>query len=281
MKAIIVHGGAGDIKRKDEVPERIEACKTSASKGFQKLLQGNSSIDAVVEAVKYLEQHPLFDAGVGSYLNEEGFVELDAAIMDGFSLKIGAVAGIRHVKSPVELARMIMEKSKHSFLIGEGAEKFARLNGLEIVSNEYFFSERAKKIFENRYGDTVGAVALDDSGHITVAVSTGGTAFKMVGRVGDSPIVGSGFYANNFYGAVATGIGEEIMKAVLSFRIMLYIDKGLTEASNKAIEDLSAVGGHGGLIALDQNGNFAFPHNTEGMFYAYIKEGMNGPEAGV
>lgn len=281
MKAIIVHGGAGDIKRKDEVPERIEACKTSANKGFQKLLQGNSSIDAVVEAVKYLEQHPLFDAGVGSYLNEEGFVELDAAIMDGFSLKIGAVAGIRHVKSPVELARIIMEKSKHSFLIGEGAEKFARLNGLEIVSNEYFFSERAKKIFENRYGDTVGAVALDDSGHITVAVSTGGTAFKMVGRVGDSPIVGSGFYANNFYGAVATGIGEEIMKAVLSFRIMLYIDKGLTEASNKAIEDLSAAGGHGGLIALDQNGNFSFPHNTEGMFYAYIKEGMSEPEAGV
>lgn len=281
MKAIIVHGGAGDIKRKNEVPERIKACKVSAEKGFKTLLKGGSSIDSVVEAVKSLELHPLFDAGIGSYLNEKGFVELDAAVMDGLTLRIGAVAGLRHVKSPVELARVVMEKCKHSFLIGEGAEEFAGKMNLEMVENKYFFSERAKKIFENKYGDTVGAVALDENGRISTAVSTGGTAFKLVGRVGDSPLVGSGFYANDLYGAVATGIGEDIMRAVLTFRLMLYIEKGIQFAAERAIEDLTEIDGHGGLIALDKSGNFAFPHNTEGMFYAFMKEGMNFPEGGV
>lgn len=280
MKAIIVHGGAGDIKRRAEIPERIDACKTSAIEGFKALINGGSSIDAVVIAIKFLEIHPLFDAGIGSYLNEKGFVELDAGIMEGSTLRIGAVSGVRHVKSPVELARVVMEKCKHNFLIGEGAEEFAIKNRLEIVKNEYFISERAKQIYEGKYGDTVGAVALDDLGNICAAVSTGGTSFKLVGRVGDSPLVGSGFYANNLYGAVATGIGEDIMRAVLTFRLMLYIDKGLQYAAEKSIEDLSKINGHGGLIALDRNGNFAYPHNTEGMFYSYIKEGMDSPEAG-
>ncbi len=148
MKAIIVHGGAGDIKRKNEVPERIKACKVSAEKGFKTLLKGGSSIDSVVEAVKSLELHPLFDAGIGSYLNEKGFVELDAAVMDGLTLKIGAVAGLRHVKSPVELARVVMEKCKHSFLIGEGAEEFAGKMNLEMVEKNIFFLKELRRFLK-------------------------------------------------------------------------------------------------------------------------------------
>lgn len=132
-------------KRRAEIPEKVEACKTSVIEGFKVLLNGGTSTDAVVEAVKFLEIHPLFDAGIGSYLNEKGFVELDAGIMEGSTLRIGAVSGIRRVKSPVELARLVMEKCKHNFLIGEGAEEFAVKNGLEMVDNGYFISERAKK----------------------------------------------------------------------------------------------------------------------------------------
>lgn len=281
MRAIIVHGGAGDIKRKDEVPERITVCKAASKKGFEVLLSGGTAIDAAVEAVKVLEEHPMFDAGIGSYLNEEGFVELDAAIMNGETLKIGAVGGVKHVKSPIELARAVMEKSRHNLLVAEGAEKFALEQGLDLVPNEYFITERARRIYDKTYGDTVGAVALDEKGLIAAAVSTGGTAFKHAGRVGDSPLAGCGFYANSLYGAVATGTGEDIMKAVLCFRVLLYLESGIEKAAQRVIEDLSSMNGKAGIIALDKNGNFAFPHNTEGMFYAFIKEGMKEPEAGV
>jgi beta-aspartyl-peptidase (threonine type) len=282
MKAIIVHGGAGDIKsakRREEVPVRVDIVKESTSRGYSILKNVGSAIDAVVTAVKVLEDNPVFDAGKGSYLNEEGEVEMDAGIMDGSSLSIGAVAGIKRVKNPIELARVVMEKSPYNFLIGEGAEEFGKKFGIKFMPLYYFYTERLIQIFEGRFGDTVGAVALDDTGRIAVAVSTGGTPNKYKGRIGDSPLVGSGFYANNLYGAVTTGIGEDIMKVVLSFRIMLYYPKiPFENAVRLVIEDLTKVQGHGGIIALDKDGNISFAYNTEGMFRAYIKDGMSEPE---
>jgi beta-aspartyl-peptidase (threonine type) len=279
MKAIIVHGGAGDVKKLEEIPVRIGVLKEASAKGYEVLKKGGSAEDAAVAAVKVLEDNPLFDAGRGSYLNEEGEVEMDSAIMNGDALSIGAVAGIHRIKNPIELARVVMEKSQHNFLIGRGAEEFAKENGIEFVPSYYFFTERLVQIWEGRYGDTVGAVTLDDRGLITAAVSTGGTPKKHVGRVGDSPLVGSGFYANDSFGAVSTGIGEDIMKVVLSFRISLYFPTlSLEQSVQKSIEDLSNANGKAGIIALDKNGNFAFGYNTKGMFRSYIKDGMSEPE---
>ncbi|BAL80719.1 isoaspartyl peptidase/L-asparaginase family protein [Caldisericum exile] len=275
MKAIIVHGGAGDAKITHEIPERVQFVKKVAEEGFTLLKEGLDAVEVAVRAVKMLEDHPLFDAGRGSYLNEEGFVEMDAGIMDGSKLSIGAVAGVRNVKNPIELAYLVMEKSSHNILIGNGAEKFGKEHGVEFVPPYYFYSERIIKIFEGTYGDTVGAVVLDGK-KIVSAVSTGGTPKKHVGRVGDSPIVGSGFYANDEFGAVSTGIGEDIMKLVLSFRISLYYPKyTINEAVKNCIDDLSRINGRAGLIALDKNGNIGYAFNTKGMFFAYIKEGQD------
>ncbi len=280
MKAIIVHGGAGDAKKLNEISVRVQVVKEASLEGYGVLKDGGSATDAAVAAVKILEDNPLFDAGKGSYLNEEGEVEMDAAVMNGNNLSIGAIAGIHKVKNPVELARVVMEKSPHNFLIGRGAEEFGKQFGIEFAPLHYFFTERLIQIWEGRYGDTVGAIALDESGLITAAVSTGGTQNKHVGRVGDSPLVGSGFYANDSFGAVSTGIGEDIMKVVLSFRISLYFPThSLEESVKKSIDDLTKVNGKAGVIALDKNGNFAYGYNTKGMFRAYIKDGMLVPEA--
>ncbi len=281
MVAIIVHGGAGKANSKEEIPPRIETCKKAAAEGYKVLKDGGSAIDAAVKAVMIFENDPLFNAGIGSYLNEKGEVELDAGIMDGKSLKIGAVSGIKHVKNPILLARAIMENSKHNFLIGEGAEEFAIKQNLEIVPNDYFITKQKKKIFLSKFGDTVGAVALDKNRRIASAVSTGGTPNKAAGRVGDSPLAGSGFYVNETYGAVATGIGEDIMRAVLSFRISLEIEKGIEKATESAIKYLTEINGKAGLIALNSDGNVAFVYNTEMMFYGYMKEGMEGPVGGI
>lgn len=281
MRAIIVHGGAGDAKKAEEIPVRVEVVKESATEGYSLLKNGSSAIDAVVHAVKILEDHPFFDAGRGSYLNEEGEVEMDAGIMEGDTLFIGAVAGIKRVKNPVELAKLVMEKSPHNFLIGEGAEEFGKKYGIEFAPFDYFLTERLIQIWKGQYGDTVGAVALDDTGHIAAAVSTGGTQNKHRGRVGDSPLVGSGFYANDIYGAVSTGIGEDIMKVVMSFRIMLYYPSiSLDESVKKVIEDLAKANGKAGIIALDRNGNISFGYNTKGIFRAFIKDGMTEVEGG-
>ncbi len=281
MIAIIVHGGAGKANSKEEISPRIETCKKAAKEGYEILKNGGNAIDAAIKAVTIFENDPLFNAGIGSYLNEKGEVELDAGIMDGKNLKIGAVSGIKHVKNPVLLAKAVMENSKHNFLIGEGAEEFAIKQNLEIVPNDYFITNQKKKIFLSKFGDTVGAVALDKNGRIASAVSTGGTPGKAKGRVGDSPLAGAGFYANETYGAVATGIGEDIMKAVLSFRILLEIEKGIKKATESAIKYLTEINGKAGLIALDSNGNIAFLYNTEMMFYGYMKDGMKKPEGGI
>ncbi len=281
MKAIIVHGGAGKAHTKEEIPLRVEKCKEAAETGYLLLKEGKSSIDAAVAAVKIFENDPFFNAGKGAYLTEKGEVETDAGIMDGATLRLGAVSGIKHIKNPVELARAVMEKSKHNFLISEGAEEFAMKNRFKLVPNEYFITNRARKLFQAKVNDTVGAVALDEEERITATVSTGGTPMKMQGRVGDSPLVGSGFYANAEYGAVATGIGEDIMRAVLTFRIMLHIKDGVEKATSKAIEYLTTINGKAGVIALDKYGNITFKYNTEMMFYAFIKDGMQNAEGGI
>ncbi len=284
MIGIVVHGGAGNINMNKEVPVRIEVCKKASLAGFSLLKEGNSAVNAVVTAVKVLEDHPLFDAGKGAYLNEDGDVEMDAAVMSGSTLDIGAVAGIRRVRNPVELARFVMEKSSHNFLIGEGAEAFAKKMGMQFMPFYYFLTERTIKFHKSEFGDTVGAVALDRSGKIAVAVSTGGTPNKHKGRVGDSPLVGSGFYANSSYGAVATGIGEDIMKITLTARVGFYLDfkrKDLNSAVVQSVKDLDTINGKAGLIAMDKNGNISFSYNTKGMFYAYIKEGMEQSKGGI
>jgi len=278
MKAIIVHGGAGDAKKIEEIPVRIDVVKEAALKGYAVLTEGGSSEGAAVAAVKVLEDNPLFDAGRGSYLNEEGEVEMDAAIMRGDTLSIGAVAGIHRVKNPIELATAVMKYSQHSFLIGRGAEEFAKEKSIEFAPPHYFLTDRIVQIWEGRFGDTVGAVALDDNGVITSAVSTGGTPNKHAGRVGDSPLVGSGFYASDSFGAVSTGIGEDIMKVILSFRISLYYPKfSLEESVQNSIADLTKANGKAGVIALDKDGKFAFGYNTKGMFRAFIQDGMSSP----
>jgi len=280
VKAIIVHGGAGDLKKESEIEERVPFMKEVAFRGYKLLKDGVDGARVAVEVVKMLEDHPLFDAGRGSYLNEEGFVEMDAAIMDGKTLSIGAVASVRKVKNPIELAYKVMEKSKANVLVGEGAEKFAREQNIEFAPLYYFYTERSIKVFEGTYGDTVGAVVLDGD-RIISAVSTGGTPNKPVGRVGDSPLVGSGFYANDLYGAVSTGIGEEIMKLVLSYRVSFYLkDFPIDEAVKLTIDDLTKIGGHAGIIALDKFGNFGYAFNTKGMFYSFMKDGQDEVIAG-
>lgn len=283
MLRIIVHGGAGDIKSEEEVPIRVDVCKKACSTGFSVLKNGKSSIDAVVEAVKVFEDHPLFDAGRGSYLNEEGNVEMDAGIMDGSTLNMGAVSAVTCVKSPVELARFVMEKSEHNFLTGKGAEAFAKEMGMQFEPLQYFLTERTVKLYrKTRFGDTVGAVALDGTGKIAVAVSTGGVPFKHLGRVGDSPLVGSGFYANDSFGSVATGIGEDIMRLVLSVRIGFYLEKmDLDKAVAQSIKDLDVINGKAGLIALDKMGNISFHYNTKGMFHAYMREDLEECVGGI
>ncbi len=281
MKAIIVHGGAGKVYTKEEISPRIGTCKEAAQAGYDLLKAGKSSVEAAMEAVKVFEDDPFFNAGRGAYLTEKGEVEMDAGIMNGATLETGSVAGIKHIKNPIELARTVMEKCKHNFLIGEGAEEFAMKNSFALVPNDYFITDRKRDLFKAKVNDTVGAVAIDDRGIITAAVSTGGTPMKMQGRVGDSPLIGSGFYANNLYGAVATGIGEDIMRAVLSFRIMLYMNSGIEQATAEAINYLTDIKGKAGLIALDKNGNIAFKYNTEMMFYAFMRDGMKMAKGGT
>jgi beta-aspartyl-peptidase (threonine type) len=280
MKAIIVHGGAGQAKDPSEVPGRVDFMKEVASKGYELLNTDYAAADVAVEVVKMLEDNPYFDAGRGSYLNEEGFVEMDAGIMDGSTLCIGAVGAVQNIKNPIVLAKLLMEDPKTNFLVGEGAEKFARERGIELVPPYYFYTDRIIKLYENMFSDTVGAVVFDGE-RIVSAVSTGGTSGKRVGRVGDSPLVGSGFYANDSFGAVSTGVGEEIMKVLLSFRPALYYpEHSLEEAVSMSLDDLNKVNGHAGMIALDKFGNIAFSYNTQGMFRAYMKDGQDEVVAG-
>ena len=290
--AIVVHGGAGVINRAEMSPERearyragLEAARDA---GFTVLEKGGSSLDAVTAAVRSLEDNPLFNAGIGAVLNRDGEVELDASIMEGNSLRAGAVAGIKHVKNPIELARAVMEKSPHVMLAGEGAEEFALDQGFAFVPNSYFRTEARRKQLERLQQDekagrkpaasndtrgTVGAVALDRNGNLAAATSTGGMTNKLPGRIGDSPLIGAGTYANNASCAVsATGDGEFFIRAVVAHDICALVQyKRVTlEAAAREVIHGKIDGMHatGGVIALDTAGHIVMDFNSSGMFRA-------------
>jgi L-asparaginase / beta-aspartyl-peptidase len=287
---LVIHGGAGNIT-KNNLPDSAaykQKLTEALQKGSDTLKKGGSSLDAVVVVIKILEDSPLFNAGKGAVFNSEGKNELDASIMDGKTLKAGAVAGVTTVKNPITAARAVMEKTVHVMLIGAGADKFAKEAGLEIVEPKYFFDQKrwdqylkAKDKSDignqdpilNKYG-TVGCVALDIYGNLAAGTSTGGLSNKKYGRVGDSPIIGAGTYANNNTCAVScTGTGEYFIRNVVAYDIsalMEYKGYAVQQAADTVInKKLKSQGGDGGLIALDKNGNFTMTFNTSGMFRGY------------
>jgi beta-aspartyl-peptidase (threonine type) len=293
--AIVVHGGAGYIYEgrytAEEEREYIAKLTEALESGQKILSEGGSSLDAVQKAIMILEDSPLFNAGRGSVFSSSGKNELDASIMDGNTLNAGGVAGIRHVKNPISLARTVMEKSPHVLMTGEGAESFAVEQGFELVDNDYFFTEEKweelKRSQEKNsslnyhspaYADpkfgTVGCVALDKMGNLAAGTSTGGMNNKKFGRVGDSPIIGAGTYANNSTCAVsATGHGEYFMRNVVAYDIsalMEYKEYELNKAAESIINDkLVKQKGKGGVIAIDKSGKISMPFNTQGMFRGF------------
>ena len=290
--AIAIHGGAGTILKSSMTPEQDALYRTKLAEaveiGYAILEKGGTSLDAVEAVVQRLEDDSLFNAGKGSVFNSDGKVELDASIMDGNTLKAGAVAGVHHVKNPIRLARTVMEKSEHVFFIGDGAEKFAQEHGLELVDESYFFTEarwqslqkaKAKEsLTEKEKHGTVGAVALDQHGNLAAATSTGGMTNKKFGRIGDSPIIGAGTYADNETCAIsATGHGEYFIRAVVAHDIaslMRYKGLSLQAAAEEVVMNkLAKLGGTGGIIAIDRNANIAMPFNTDGMYRAYKVQG--------
>ncbi len=269
--AIVVHGGAGGWNVPEEHCEiALKACVEAAEKGRAILLDGGSALDAVEAAVKILEDCPVLDAGRGSYPNSEGEVEMDAIIMDGSNLTLGAIAAIQRVRHPISLARRVMSDSGHNFLVGQGADAFADRIGFPRCDVEELLVEEKLKA---TIGDTVGAVALDANGNLAAATSTGGIPNKRPGRVGDSPLVGSGAYADNWTAAVsATGYGEALMRVVISKQACDFVGLGLSAqaACESAIRVLAErTGGEGGLIAVDARGKVGRAYNTQRMPHAY------------
>ncbi|MCA9949201.1 MAG: isoaspartyl peptidase/L-asparaginase [Anaerolineales bacterium] len=288
---IIVHGGAGAW---DLSSDRLEigraACRAAAQVGQAILTAGGSALDAVETAVNTLEDSPVLDAGRGSYLNALGEIEMDALIMDGRTLELGAVAAVQHVQYPISLARRVMVDSEHNMLVGRGAELFAdeigfpRCEFADLLVREELqtyqqlrdnLAYQTDTIFHEpgSMGDTVGAVAMDANGSLATATSTGGTRKKHPGRVGDSPLIGSGGYADNLTAAVsATGNGEKLMQVLISKQVCDFVAKGMSaKAACEAAIDLLAerVQGEGGLIAVDAQGQIGFAFNTTAMPYAY------------
>ena len=289
--AIVIHGGAGVINRSDMSSEReaqyragLEAARDA---GYAVLEKGGSSLDAVSTAVRTLEDNPLFNAGIGAVLNRDGEAELDSSIMDGATLRAGAVANLKHVKNPIDLARAVMEKSPHVMIAGAGAEEFALQQGFTLVPNSYFRTEARLRQLEKTQQEekgtkkraasegkgTVGAVALDRDGNLAAATSTGGMTNKLPGRIGDSPLIGAGTYANNASCAVsATGDGEYFIRAVVAYDIcalVQYKRMPLEAAAHEVIhEKIEGMHATGGVIALDKDGHIVMDFNSPGMFRA-------------
>ncbi|CAG0937316.1 beta-aspartyl-peptidase (threonine type) [Thermoflexales bacterium] len=292
IPAFIVHGGAWDIPDA-EIPSHLNGCRIAAEIGWSILQRGGSALDAVETAIRSLEDDPAFDAGQGAWLNSAGEVELDAIIMDGVTLNNGAVAAVQHVRNPISVARLVMERTAHSLLTGLGAEHFAQAQGIPLCDEselltgqelERWKAIKAQKDFkvEVAFGGpphgTVGAVARDVHGHIAAGTSTGGTPNKLQGRVGDSPLIGCGCYADNLSaGASATGWGESIMKVVLCKAACDYIALGQSAqaAAEKAIGVLAdRAQGLGGLIVIDRSGQIGVAFNTPRMARAWIEDGQ-------
>jgi len=294
--AIAIHGGAGTILKSLLSPELeleyITALTIAVNKGYLILNQGGSSIEAAEASVVSLEDCPLFNAGRGAVFNAVGGHEMDAAIMEGSELRCGAVSSVQNVKNPVRLAKSVMEKSEHVFLGGEGAAEFGRLNGIEFQNDDYFYVEHRYQQWldvkgsdsysldhsvapaEKKFG-TVGAVALDMYGNLAAATSTGGMTNKKFGRIGDSPIIGAGTYANNKTCAIScTGHGELFIRSVVAYDIsclMEYKGYSLKHACDLVVYDkLVRVGGEGGLVAIDAKGNIELPFNSKGMYRASV-----------
>lgn len=268
--ALVVHGGAGADPAQME-PEEIEGVKARINSvlqlGLEHLKSGKSALSVVEEAVRSLEDDAWFNAGRGAALNSEGEAELDAAIMDGSNLRCGGVADVRRCKNPITLARWVMEKTPHVLLVGPGADRFAQASGLEIVDPEYFITERARRALRKKQG-TVGCVALDRQGHLAAATSTGGLTNKRPGRVGDSPIVGAGTFADDRSCAVSgTGVGEEFIRhqvaSQISWRIRLN-RVSLQEAVKQTFAD-GLPDDVGGVIAVNRKGEWVMHFNTPGM----------------
>ena len=273
MRAIAIHGGAG-VMRRDKPGDQHRAVLEQA---LEAALARKTALDAVTAALVMLEDSPLFNAGRGSCFNADGEIEMDASIMDGATLRAGAVAAVRRVRNPVLAARAVMEKTRHVLLAGDSADRFAEREGLKLEAPEYFQTEARLKALKakqtGRHG-TVGAVALDAHGNLAAATSTGGYTGKMPGRVGDSPLIGAGTYADNRACAVSgTGLGEAFMRAAVGHDVcarMLYAKASLAAAARAALRSVARLGGDGGLIAVDRRGNIAMPFNSEGMFRASI-----------
>ena len=307
---LVIHGGAGTILKSQMTPEKETAYTMALDQalhlGYDTLQKGGSSLDAVEIAIRYMEDSPLFNAGKGAVFTHEGKNELDAAIMNGKDLAAGSVAGVTTIKNPVSAARAVMEKSNHVMMVSKGAEAFAASQGLDIVDPSYFYTERAwqnlqkskeadslkminiKKTpgafnqrgnYDQKYG-TVGAIALDRYGNLAAATSTGGISNKKFGRVGDSPLIGAGTYASNSTCAIScTGAGEYFIRLVMAKSVsdlMEFKHYTVEEAAGEMImKRLPALGGDGGLIALDKKGNISMPFNTPGMYRGYIKSGTS------
>lgn len=289
--ALAIHGGAGTILRSqmtsDLEAEYRSGLENALRAGWEILEKGGSSLDAVEAAVVSLEDFPLFNAGRGAVFTHDGRQEMDASIMDGRNLKAGAVAAVKNIKNPIKLARLVMERTEHILLAGEGASDLAASFGIETAPDEYFFTEhRWLQLQEAIAADriqldhakpvgTVGAVACDTNGDLAAATSTGGMTNKKFGRVGDTPLIGSGTYADETCAVSCTGHGEYFILGVSAFDVaarMRYKGLSLENAAREAVERQTEIGGEGGLIAVDANGTLTLPFNSEGMYRGFIKE---------
>ena len=267
--ALVVHGGAGapDLA---EHEERHAAVNRALEAGWARI--GHGALEAVIAAVRHMEDEPMLNAGVGACLNAEGRIELDAGVMEGAELRAGAVGAVTDVRHPIDLARAIMEDGRHVLLVAGGASQFAHEHGLETCDPAVFMTDRQHTNYLNDGHDTVGAVAVDSEGHTAVAVSTGGVSFKLPGRLGDSPLPGAGFYADDGAGAVCgTGQGEGFMRTVLSHLAVIELKHGMSaqEVATGAVEFLHRkAGGEGGVILVTSDGEVAAAHNTPFMAWA-------------
>jgi L-asparaginase / beta-aspartyl-peptidase len=297
--ALVIHGGAGTILKENMTPELekqyMEKLNEALKSGYDTLEKGGTSVDAVVASIKILEDSPLFNAGKGSVFTADGKNEMDASIMNGKTLLAGAIAGVRTIKNPITAARCVMEKSQHVMMVGAGAEKFAKTCNCEFADTSYFFDQKrwdqlqkikqsekdqgsikGKDEYSDKKFGTVGVVALDKFGNLAAGTSTGGMSNKKYGRVGDSPIIGAGTYANNkTCGVSCTGHGEYFIRSVVAYDVsalMEYKGMSVAEAANEVVmKKLKNLGGEGGLIVMDAKGNIAMPFNTTGMYRGYMK----------
>ncbi|VAW27651.1 Isoaspartyl aminopeptidase @ Asp-X dipeptidase [hydrothermal vent metagenome] len=296
---LVIHGGAGTILKENMSPEKEKAYRDKLEEalqtGYKILEEGGTSMSAVVATIQVMEESPLFNSGVGAVYTHEGRNELDASVMDGNTGKAGAVAGVTTIKSPIRAALEVMNNSPHVMMAGSGAETFAEEQGLEMVDNSYFGTERRKKALEKvlemeaektsdllqyqnwKYG-TVGAVALDKKGNIAAGTSTGGMTNKRYGRIGDSPIIGAGTFAeNSSCGVSATGHGEYFIRNAVAYDIaarMKYLNISVGKSAKEVIQKkLVEKGGFGGVVCLDRAGNIAMEFNTAGMYRGYMKNG--------